>query len=85
MGGKKTVRLSASIGACNNGTGSLGYVTEGMNAYQGIANPGYIVAGSNWTFDHWNHSTPVTEFNSTNRDTYILQPYITCYMWKRTA
>lgn len=86
MGGQKSVKLSANIGACNNGTTALGYITEGPTAYQGIANPGYIVNGAaNWTFSHWNHSTAVTEFNSTNRNTYILQPYITCYMWKRTA
>ena len=83
MGGKKSVKLSANIGAVNNNTASLGYIAENPTAFQGIGNPMYSIVGSNVSFDHWNHSTSVTDATSTKRETSLLQPYIVVYMWKR--
>jgi hypothetical protein len=43
----------------------------------------YSIVGSNVSFSRWNHSTSVTDATSTDRNTSLLQPYITVYMWKR--
>lgn len=86
-GGRKAVTLSANIGACNSDATTLGYITEGTTYYQNeIQQANYIVKGSsNPAFKEWNHSTPVTERNSIARDVEILPPYLTVFMWKRTA
>lgn len=84
-GGRKEISLSASIGACNSDAGTLGYITEGSNSYQNNHNANYVIGGSNRGFSRWNHSTPVTETTSNNRNTNIMPPYLVVYMWKRTA
>lgn len=84
--GNKYITLSAAIGACNNDSGTLGYKAEGLTDYQVGNPPSYIVTGNGLSsVGHWNHSTPVTDKNSTKRETCTVQPSITCYMWKRVA
>lgn len=85
-GGASSVKLSASIGAVNSNTGAIGYVAEGANAYQGTHNANLAPVGTGTVnFSVWNHSVPVTEYNSTDRNTSIMQPYIVVNRWHRTA
>ena len=75
-GGAKSRELCAAIGACNDGPASLGYIADAMTSYQSSHGASYVVRGASWeSMRHWNHSTPVTERNSSNRATSFLQPY----------
>lgn len=82
-GGAKTQELRALIGAVNNNTLTLGYNPVG--AVGGIRyTNGYGVVGSNpGNINTINHSTLVRRADGNNATT--IQPYITCYMFKRTA
>lgn len=92
-GGSKTMihnhgagNLAASIGAYDNNIGSIGYQAGKSNGdafSYGIRADAYDVSIS---ANRVNHSTPVrgTTDNSVTAASSNLQPYITCYMWKRT-
>lgn len=82
IGGKKEQVLRASIGAVGSDTSSIGYArtdpTPNHNVYQ------MAIHGSPDTTPRTaNHATEVWQDNGQGPTT--LQPYITCYMWKRTA
>lgn len=81
-GGKKEQILRASIGAVSDNTGSIGYAktppTPNHDVYQ------MAIYGTPDTAPRTaNHATEVWQDNGQGPTT--LQPYITCYMWKRTA
>lgn len=81
-GGKKEQVLRASIGAVGSNTSSIGYAstepTPNHNVYQ------MAIHGTPDTTPRTaNHATEVWQDNGKGPTT--LQPYITCYMWKRTA
>lgn len=85
-GGKSSVTLSAAIGATNSSTHALGYIADGYSNFQAGRAPTYTVYGSTSTNGGtWNHSTPVTEYDSTSRSVNIMPPYLTVNMWKRVA
>ena len=84
-GGKESVTLSANIGACNSAPSVIGYLAEGQTNYQKNNNADIVVQGSSTSFSNWNHSTPVTDRNSTSRETAIMPPYLVVYMWKRIS
>nr|DAQ70580.1 MAG TPA: baseplate wedge subunit [Caudoviricetes sp.] len=81
-GGKKEQVLRASIGAVSSNTGSIGYAntppTPNHDVYQMA-----IYGTPDTTPRTANHATEVWQDNGQGPTT--LQPYITCYMWKRTA
>ena len=92
-GGSKTMvhnhgsgSLRANIGAYDANIGSIGYQatnSSGVNYTYGIR----ATADSNISANRVNHATTVsgaTE-NSSTSTSNNLQPYITCYMWRRTA
>lgn len=87
-GGKKQVSQFAWIGAVNSQTTALAYAVatpsdEAMNKLLPLYN-GYGVTGSTpGSITRLNHATYVTDADGDS--TRVLQPYITCYMWKRTA
>ena len=76
-GGAKSRELCAAIGACNNNAQVLGYIAEGNTTYQRSHGASYVVAGASVSGGSttWNHSTPVTERDSSSRETSFLQPY----------
>lgn len=75
-GGAKSRELCAAIGACNDGPSTLGYIAEAMTSYQSSHGASYVVRGSKFeSMRNWNHSTPVTERNSSSRATSFLPPY----------
>lgn len=75
-GGQESVDLSAAIGAVNDNTGALGYIAEGPSSYQWANVANLAFAASPISYDHWNHSVPVTEHGNANRGTSLMQPYI---------
>lgn len=83
-GGDKTQILRAAIGATHADTGRIGYLATAK--IPGI-NYAYSVAGGNVISDvpygNINHSTGV--YTEEGKNPTTVQPYITCYMWKRTA
>ena len=82
-GGEKTQELRAMIGAINNNPGALGYNPAG--AVGGISyTNNYGIAGNRpGNVTSINHSTLVKRSDGNNART--IQPYITCYMFRRTA
>lgn len=79
-GGTKRQALRALIGATNSNTTKLGYKAEGAvpsESYSIVVNG----VSSDGLTSQVNHSTKVTDL--TGNDVSIVQPYITCYMWKR--
>ena len=83
-GGKKEQPLRASIGAVSADVGTIGYVTTSAipnhNVYNGVI---WGNRGDTSTPRPATHATEVWQADGTGPTT--LQPYITCYMWKRTA
>lgn len=83
-GGKKEQVLRASIGAVSSDTSSIGYAktvaTPNHNVYSATI---WGNNGNTETPRPANHATEVWQDNGQGPTT--LQPYITCYMWKRTA
>lgn len=83
-GGKKEQVLRASIGAVSSDTSSIGYAKT-------VATPNHDVYsatvwgnnGNTETPRPANHATEVWQDNGQGPTT--LQPYVTCYMWKRTS
>ena len=91
-GGAKSRTLRATIGAVGNDPSYLAYEC-------GAVITGHSTCGTATGYDHYrlktssytsnpnntyNHSTTVWDA-STGNDPSTLQPYITTYMWKRTA
>lgn len=82
-GGSERKELRAMIGAVNSDTGTIGYRTaypvtgEDMGSYTMLI---HGTSGGPGVFGA-NHTTPVKEVDG--KDLSLLQPYITCYMWKR--
>lgn len=82
-GGEKTQELRAMIGAINGNPGALGYNPTGAVGGIGYTN-NYGIAGTRpGNVTSINHSTLVRRADGNNART--LQPYITCYMFRRTA
>ncbi len=83
-GGSKTQTLIAAIGAYDNNTYKIGYAITSA-----IKNMGYSYGGtltspeSNIHVSRINHGTKVQRADGSNATT--IQPYITCFMFKRTA
>lgn len=95
-GGSKTVNLQhshtegtlkAAIGAVNGDSAALGY--QPVSAISGVSyTNNYGVDGvSPGAISNVNHATPVygSTANSGSTAQTVVQPYITVYMWKRTA
>ena len=83
-GGEKTQELRAMIGAINNNPGALGYNPAGAVGGGLGYHHNYGVAGNRpGNVTVINHSTIVKRSDGNNAKT--LQPYITCYMFRRTA
>ena len=82
-GGSKTQDLRALIGAVNSNVGSLGYLRAAAVSGVAYTNNLGITGSTPGTINSVNHSTLVTQAN--NQTPTTIQPYITCYMWKRTA
>lgn len=84
IGGKKEQVLRASIGAVSSDTSSIGYAktvaTPNHNVYSATI---WGNNGNTETPRTANHATEVWQDNGQGPTT--LQPYVTCYMWKRTA
>ena len=84
IGGALNQELRALIGATHSSTDRIGYCAEskvdGYNYLYSIAG-GNVV--NNVTPSNINHSTLVVRNNGMKPNT--LQPFIVCYMWKRTA
>jgi len=83
-GGKKEQVLRASIGAVSSDTSSIGYAKTVATPNHDVYNA--TIWGNNGNTETprpANHATEVWQDNGQGPTT--LQPYITCYMWKRTA
>jgi len=81
MGGTKSQELRALIGATNSDISRIGYEAQPSIAGHAYS---YSIAGRD-TLNNvttLNHSTTVLQASGGNPTT--IQPYITCYMWKRT-
>ena len=81
-GGNKTSKLRAWIGATNDDISRIGYYGEGAvknSTYTFSVQGGDVIRNP----EKINHSTKVTE--SDGNEPSRLQPYITCYMWKRIS
>lgn len=77
--------LRAAIGAINNNVGALGYDATGP--ISGVSYNISVQGMSNTSLTNINHSTRVhgvTDYAQSSSQS-LLQPYITVYMWKRTA
>lgn len=83
-GGKTVYKLTAAIGACNGDSTSIGYVAADHSAYQAGVVANYVLRGTPVSYGSWNHGTPVTDASSSNRDTTVIPPYKTVYIWERT-
>ena len=83
-GGEKTQNLRALIGATHSTISRIGYAAaakiDGYNYTYSINGNDAI---ANVPIEHINHSTLVKRHDGA--DPHTLQPYIVCYMWKRTA
>lgn len=83
-GGKKEQPLRASIGAVSADVGTIGYAPTSAipnhNVYNGVI---WGNRGDTSTPRPATHATEVWQADGTGPTT--LQPYITCYMWKRVA
>ena len=85
-GGSKTAPLRAMIGAVNSNNKTIGY--QAMGPVTGVPNYNQFVnvgadgeGGSGGVIA--THTTRVTD--TAGKDPELLQPYITCYMWKRVS
>ena len=100
IGGNKALSKHSHTGSTNTGQTSfmriVGPAASGTPiSYPGNHSPGingstgYIDVTDTTAFPAGNHfhsfTTGTTGTGTTNLETGNLQPYITCYMWKRTA
>ena len=79
-GGVKTQALVALIGAVNGNINAIGYRAKNASATTSYT---YAITGSGAGISSINHGTYVLKDDGNEAST--LQPFITCYMWKRTA
>ena len=82
-GGSERKELRAMIGAVNSDTGTIGYKTDYPVIGEDMGSYTMLIRGTGegpGTFKA-NHTTPVKQIDG--KDLSLLQPYITCYMWKR--
>jgi hypothetical protein len=85
-GGDKTQILTAAIGAVNANSNVLGYVAT--SSYWAAADILYTLAAASSTATKptsVQHGSRVYRASGTKLDPSLVQPYITCYMFKRTA
>ena len=82
-GGSKEKMLRAWIGAVNNDTGTLGYRAGTPVSDSTYTNGLGVRSSTPGNISKVNHSTVVTQTDG--NDVSIVQPYITCYMWKRVS
>lgn len=83
--GRNETTLNANIGAANNNSASLGYITNAPTAYQHAHSANYVIQGSAIGFSGWNHSTPVTEESVNSKNVSMMQKSIAVNRWHRTA
>ena len=81
MAGAKDADLRALIGATGHDVNRLGYAATTPVPGHGVYN--INLQASAVSAENVNHSTIVLEADGNTPSR--LQPYITCYMWKRTA
>lgn len=81
-GGRKTAQLIAAIGVANNNASNLGWISSESKPWAGKYQYG-ISATPVATVGIETGTAIFDGFG--NRDISWLSPYITCYMWKRTA
>ena len=86
-GGHSQQILRAAIGAVNGDTGAIGYFPTAKLPEECCKNYAYYIegkeSGTNVPYNNINHATAVCQDNGEQATT--LQPYITCYMWKRVS
>lgn len=83
-GGSKTQTLRAAIGAVNGNIGWIGYnAQDPITGIRYSNNLGAKGTDHTGTVTASNHSTAVLQPNGATPTT--VQPYVTCYMWRRTA
>lgn len=80
-GGVKEQHLSALIGAVNGNTSAIGYQADGAVSGQSYT---YAISGSGVPKNSVNHTTRVVQ-NPSGAQATTIQPYITMYIWERTA
>lgn len=84
-GGAKNIQLNALIGNIEGNLNKLGYRTDISVPNNADYNAELHLGYGNTSGSHSSsHSTPVKNRN-TGENPCTLQPYITCYMWKRTV
>ena len=74
--------LSAAIGSTNSNTSKLGF--KATNYLGGMGTATYTVTGTGASGGTFNHFTQVWG-DTASTSVSTLQPYVTVYMWKRTA
>ena len=78
--------MSANIGAVNSNPAQIGYRADNVTGYQNRYPASLAIQGTEiGTITNWNHSVPVTEFSSEERNVNILPPYLAVYMWERSS
>lgn len=81
-GGSETKELRAMIGAVGGDLNTIGYSTEYPVTGEGYGTYNLLLRGQGERVDAVaNHTVPVKQTDG--KDLSLLQPYITCYMWKR--
>ena len=82
-GAKQNGSLSAAIGSTDSNPNKIGF--KAANYYGGFGTSLYTVHGnSSYTGGSFNHFTQVWG-DTAQTNISLLQPYITVYMWRRTA
>ena len=93
IGGNKTTShnhgagsLAANIGAYDNNVGSIGYQSTVRQGTSVTYNLGIraTMLDNNIANSRINHATTVSG-TTANSNVSTVQPYVTCYMWRRTA
>ena len=96
-GSSTTTAITSSlrvVGVTGTGTASNHIVGFGSGAYVNVSNTSNFPGGnhyhnmnmkSNGGGQGHTHSIPVHNHTASSSSVSTLQPYITCYMWKRTA
>lgn len=77
--------LRATVGSPSGDASRLGFIAldaTNPNTGSAVGDATYRVGGSNLGSGPFSHYTKVVGYTSTKNN---LPPYITCYMWKRTA